>query len=178
MMRAPRTLAHIALLLLLAPAAAAAQEGHGLGLGAGVLSVGSDMLGAPLAISYDTGPLLFDVYLGFARVAEEMTGGEGDLGLLAGASAHYVVHQAAQADLGVGLGVGYLRLRVGGLGEFDDGESDGLLLSLDAKIRVFLASNVALTAGAGLGAHVHQGDDTLALGGRLVGVAGLIYYFE
>ncbi len=177
-MPALRTLGCVTALSLLLPAAAAAQEGHGLGLGAGVLSVGSDVIGAPLVVAYDVGPLLIDAYVGFVGVTDGGAGGGADLGLLGGASAHYVLHRTAQADFSVGLGAGYLRLKIGGAGEGEDLSSDGLLVALDAKIRVFLAANVALTAGAGFGAHLQEGSDTFALGGRLVGSAGLVYFFE
>ena len=161
----------IIIVFLFAAAIAHADEGTRFGVGAGILGVGNAFTGAPLVLEIDTGPVLIDVYGGMALATSADGSGDEDFGVIAGASAHFVVHSTDSSDFSVGGGAGLLHLHV-------DGETDdALLLDGGVRIRLFLVPNVALTAGAGVAALFQEGSDVVTVGGRLIGNAGVVYFF-
>lgn len=86
----------------------------------------------------------------------------------------YVIHRARNADFSLGGGLAL------GLVDPAGGPSDAdfrLAIEGAAQIRVFMASNVALTASVGLGFSFDEDDFIFALGGQLTGGFGLVYFF-
>jgi hypothetical protein len=84
------------------------------------------------------------------------------------------MHQTSNADFSLGGGLGMLHRN-------PDGPDSGTNFVLEglAQIRVFLASNVALSSTFGFGAGlVDGGDDVFGFGGQFLGSAGLVYYFR
>jgi hypothetical protein len=80
------------------------------------------------------------------------------------------LHQTAASDFSIGGGLG--------LESVDNGNNTDTIIDLElgAKIRAFVASNVALNASLGIA--VLAGDaDFVGLGGQLTGGLGVTYFF-
>jgi hypothetical protein len=90
-----------------------------------------------------------------------------------GARFLWVLHSTARSDIGAGAGVGVSHL------ERDGPANDDTLFHLEGlvQIRVFLASNVALSGSLGLGLVAGDGDTGLLIGGQLSGIFGVAYFF-
>lgn len=86
---------------------------------------------------------------------------------------YYQVHSGELSDFSVGGGLGLLNFDGPGPG---DNETD-LHLEAGAKIRVFLAPNVALSSSLGLALVADEGPDTAEITGRLQGTMGIAYFF-
>jgi hypothetical protein len=119
-----------------------------------------------LALSFDTGKLRIDGLLGLQFVENAATTFE------LGARAFYVLHKAKTADFSVGggLALGILAPKAG-----DTAVRVGI--DLASQLRVFIASNVALTGTVGLGFSFGKGNFVFGLAGQLIGALGIIYYF-
>ncbi len=159
----------VGLLLLLGSPYASAQEaqasgssagGHGLGVGAEATLTG--LSGA--ALVYDAGAFRIDGVLGFAS--------RGDTDFFLAGRFWYVLHTGDNSDFAIG----------GGLGIEDDDNDDGddldFHVEAGAQLRAFLTANVALSAAAGFGFIIDEGDDFLGFGGQLMGTMGVTYFFE
>lgn len=180
-----RTLA-IALILASVPGIALAQledtgetttvSGGGKGFGVGMETVLVAPFPASLdftpagaaALSYDMGNFRVDGLLYMLLVSNN---NNTRTAFALGARAYYKLHSTSKADFSVGGGLA--------LGLVDAGDTD-LRLGLDGgiQIRVWLASNVALTASAGIGFSVGDDPFVFGLSGQLTGGFGLIYYFD
>jgi len=91
---------------------------------------------------------------------------------------YYVVHQRSAADFSVGGGLAFINFDPDGPGS---SETD-IVVEAGAKIRVFLAENVALHSTLGLSFYADDnGADTsnlVDIGGRLSGNLGITYFFR
>jgi hypothetical protein len=85
---------------------------------------------------------------------------------------YYQVHSGELSDFSLGGGVGLLNIDTPGNGTETD-----LHLEAGAKIRVFLAPNVALSSSLGLALIADDGGDTAIIAGRLQGTMGITYFF-
>jgi hypothetical protein len=120
-----------------------------------------------LALSYDMSKFRIDglLYLLFVE----------DVGttFALGGRFFYVVDSGRVADFSVGGG-----LSLGILAPDNSDSTVGVGLEGAAQLRVFLASNVALSGTVGLGvAFGHSGSFLFTLGGQLTGALGIVYYF-
>lgn len=150
------------------PPSRSAQEtsrGFGLGVlsffGIGVLS------GGALAAEYDTGRFIAGGMLDF------FTQDNGPTVLGLGGRFYAIVHRTRSADFSVGggLGVGFEDPRVG--------DADlSFQIEAGGRIRYFLTTNLATSLTFGAGVNVIDNATSFALGGRLQGEAGVIYFFE
>lgn len=163
------------LALTLAASSASAQEGgqRGLGIGAqsmltsdSIIAFNGGVSGASL--TYDAGAFHIDGIFGL--FSQNGT----SFGL--GGRFWYTIHGGGLADLSVG----------GGLGFADDADGDGTDVHFEAglKMRLFLVSNVALSATVGLGFIFEDDDDedgpdddTFVLAGQNVSGMGITYFF-
>lgn len=122
-----------------------------------------------LALSYDASRFRIDGLLSLAHTESDVT----LFGL--GGRFFYVVDKGKTADFSLGGGLAL------GFADDDDNrdEDSDLRLSLEgaAQIRVFLATNVALSTTVGLGFSFGDAPFVMGLGGQLSGALGLIYYF-
>ena len=84
---------------------------------------------------------------------------------------YYQLHSGELSDFSLGGGLGLLNIDTPG-----DNETD-IHLEAGAKIRVFLAPNVALSSSLGLALVVDEGGDTAIIAGRLQGTMGITYFF-
>lgn len=171
-MKARITTILAASVLTLSAASASAQEaGHGLGVGfqAMLTSPGFFSTGVSgAALTYDAGTFHIDGIFGM------FSDGETSFGL--GAQGWYVLHGGGGADLSVGGGLGFAS---------DEDDNDGIDVHLHAgiKIRVFLVSNVALSAIVGLGFvfedddQFQDDDDRFVITGQNLGSMGITYFF-
>lgn len=164
------------LALTLSASTASAQEGgqRGLGVGAQSMLTSDSILHfnggvAGGSITYDAGAFHIDGIFGlFSRNGTSF-------GL--GGRFWYTIHGGGLADLSVG----------GGLGFADDDDGDGTDVHFEAglKMRLFLVSNVALSATLGLGFIFEDDDDgdgdadddTFVLAGQNVSGMGITYFF-
>jgi hypothetical protein len=152
-------------------ASAGGQEGS-IGVGAEFMLSGVDTpMGGPsygvggLSLNYDAGMFHVGGALGMSD-----GGGDDDTNLSIYGRFFYHVHSSAMADFSIGANLGVLSL---------DGPGDRatlLFLEPALQVRLFIASNVALslTAGISIGTIDAEG---FALGGQTSGAAGFHYYF-
>lgn len=90
---------------------------------------------------------------------------------------YYQIHNGDLSDFSLGGGIGLLNFdRNGGGGGGNENETD-LHVELGAKIRVFLAPNVAISTSLGLAIIADDADDTAIIAGRLQGSMGITYFF-
>lgn len=168
-----------ALALTLAASSASAQEGGQRGLGVGaqsmltsdsILEIGDGITGVSGAsITYDAGAFHIDGIFGL--LSRDGT----DFGL--GGRFWYTIHGGGLADLSVGGGLGFAS---------DEEGDDGTDVHFEAglKMRLFLVSNVALSATVGLGFIFEDDDDgdgaeddSFVLAGQNVSGMGITYFF-
>lgn len=84
---------------------------------------------------------------------------------------YYQVHSGELSDFSVGGGLGLLNTDAPG-----DNDTD-IHLEAGAKIRVFLAPNVALSSSLGMAVVADDANDTAIIAGRLQGTMGITYFF-
>jgi hypothetical protein len=160
-------------LAMLGTAEAGGQSGS-IGVGAEYgLRVTNSSTGIGLAsLNYDAGAFHVGGFLGFFD-----GGGNNDTNYAIGGRFFYHVHSGSMADFSVGGNLGLLSLaadRVTPGGSND--RSSQLYLEPGVQIRLFIASNVALSFTAGLSIGLVDADG-FALGGQTSGAAGVHYYF-
>lgn len=137
---------------------------HGTGLGVGVAA----MLAGPAGISvaYDGGPWHLDTMFGVLKRDGDSPGNKADFEL--GARFWFHLHKSANSDFSVGGGLGFIH--------FGPADENAVFLEGGVQLRAFIASNVALSASAGLA--IETADrSAFALGGQFIGSAALHYYF-
>ncbi len=153
-----------ALLMFLAPRPLHAE---GIGIGAQAMLTGPGDTGLPTTLSgvsftYDAATFYVDGILGLTSGFSDQFG--------IGGQFWYVMHASDSADLSVG----------GGLGIADDGDDDtDIHLQGGVKIRLFLASNVALSSVIGV-SFIFDDDETgqdVFVGGQSLGSMGITYFF-
>jgi hypothetical protein len=137
---------------------------HGTGLGVGAMAMLAGPFGA--SVAYDAGPWHLDTLVG-------LTKNDGDVedrrpSFTIGGRFWFHLHKSANAEFSVG----------GGLGFTHAGPAHAEIFSIEGGglLRAFIASNVALSFSVGLA--VNAADrSTVAIGGQLIGGAGVHYYF-
>jgi hypothetical protein len=159
-------------LTLSAPSASAQEAGHGLGVGAPAMLTSPGFFSTGVSgasLTYDAGMFHVDGIFGMFS--------DGETGFGLGVQGWYVLHGGGVADLSVGGGLGFAS---------DEDDNDGIDVHLDAgiKIRVFLVSNVALSAIVGLGFifeddddDFNDDDDRAVITGQNLGSMGITYFF-
>lgn len=164
-----------ALAVTLSASSASAQETaeRGLGVGAQTMLTSPGFFGAGVsgaALTYDAGAFHVDGIFGLIS--------DGETGFGLGVQGWYVLHGGGIADLSVGGGLGFADDR--------DFNGDGIDVHLDAgvKIRLFLVSNVALSAIVGLGfifedddEEIDDDEDLFVITGQNLGSMGITYFF-
>ena len=176
-----KTTLFVALLLAAGGVAHAGGQSGSFGVG-----VEGDLNGlGGLSASYDGGKFDADAFLGYVHFDEG--GGMSTSLTEVGGRFFYHLHSTAMSDFGVGGGLALASVP-GGMGA---ARSTPIFLEPGFQIRLFLASNVALSFMGGLSialgdARVTQlagqslGNSALDFGGGIValsGVAGVHYYF-
>ncbi|MDX2093642.1 MAG: hypothetical protein SFX73_37730 [Kofleriaceae bacterium] len=153
-------------------ASAGGQEGS-IGAGveyqlAGLSQVGN--LGGP-SINYDAGKFHVGGYL-------SLFDGDGadntSIGL--GGRFFYHVHSTAMSDFGVGSNIGFVNFD-NPLPLDQDNSDTALFIEPGFQIRLFVASNVALSFNAGIVIGALDAPGGFALTGNVTGGAGVHYYF-
>jgi len=165
------SLAAVFVLALLGTAEAGGQGGT-IGVGAEVgLRLQNSGLGF-LSMNYDAG----DFHVGgFLAMADG--GGDDDTLFGIGGRFFWHLHSGSMADFSIGGNLGLLSVPPGGGGPTPGGDrSSQLYLEPGIQIRMFIASNVALSFSAGISIGVVDADG-FALGGQTTGAAGIHYYF-
>ena len=133
------------------------------GLGVGVES----MLSGP------SGPTL--VYQASSFHAEAIVGvyDRAETTILIAGRFYYQLHSGDLSDFSLGGGFGLVDIDR----DNNRGHDSDLHLELGAKIRVFLAPNVALSSSLGLATVADDAGDTAIIAGRLQGTMGITYFF-
>ncbi len=151
---------------------AMAQEDMSMQSPAQVSGIG---IGVESLLSGPSGPTV--VYQAENWHAEVILGafdrGDSNSILLAGRY-YYQIHNGDLSDFSLGGGLGILNFD--GPGNNGDNETD-IHIELGAKIRVFLAPNVALSSSLGLAFIADDANDTTLIAGRLQGAMGITYFF-
>lgn len=176
-MKARITTILAAIALTIPAASASAQEAErGLGIGAQSMLTSPGLLDfftsgvSGAALTYDAGTFHVDGIFGLIS--------DGETGFGLGVQGWYMLHGGGIADLSVGGGIGFADDR--------DFDGDGIDVHVDAgvKIRLFLVSNVALSAIIGLGFifeddddEIDDDDDLFAITGQNLGSMGITYFF-
>lgn len=163
---------HVLLLVSGASAAQAREDAPGKPTGF-IIGAQAEFIGPIQGVSgalvgYDFGRAQLETSLG-ARIGTDDT--VTDV-YVAGARLHYLAHETERADLSLSAG-GTLGWTVAADGELD---LTGLVV-FGARIRVFMASNVAMTGALGVGALLRGEGSFVALAARPMGSAGFLYYF-
>lgn len=131
-----------------------------------------------VSMNYDAGKFHVGGFLGFAD-----GGGTDDTDYTLGGRFFYHIGSTAMSDFGVGGSFGLLSLDSRGMGD----RQQLMFLEPSFQIRMFLASNVALsfTAGIVIGfvdadgiALGSQANGIATSGGGVTGAAGVHYYFD
>jgi hypothetical protein len=164
-------------------ASAGGKEGS-IGVGA---EFGLNGLTGGLSVNYDAGKFHLGGFLGVFD-----GGGQNDTNYTAGGRFFYHVGSTAMSDFGIGGTVGLFSLD--GQGPMNDERDTLMFLEPSFQIRLFLASNVALSFTAGIvigvvdadgfalgsgGVGLNLGAGGLgSAGGLVTGIAGVHYYFD
>ena len=164
------SLAAMFVLAMLGTAEAGGQEGSiGVGAEYGLRLTGTSLGFA--SMNYDAGAFHVGGFLAF------FDPGEGDSSFGVGGRFYYHVHSTSMADFSVGGAVGLLSTPgVGGTPPGNDDRTSELYIEPGIQVRVFVASNVALSFSAGLSLGVVDADG-VGIGGQTTGSAGFHYYF-
>jgi hypothetical protein len=137
------------------------------------------------SVNYDGGKFHFGGFLGVND-----GGGDNDTNYTVGGRFFYHIGSTAMSDFGIGGTLGFLS--VDGQGPMNDERSTLMFLEPSFQIRLFLASNVALSFNGGIvigvvdadgfalgaGGLVVGGAGGGFVGGAVTGVAGVHYYFD
>lgn len=158
----------VAGLLAVSPSSAQAQEdmtmqspSQASGLGVGVESMLSGPSGPTLV--YQTPSYHVEGILGVFDRANTT--------FLVAGRFYYQVHSGELSDFSIGGGLGLVNTDGPGNNETD------IHLEAGAKIRVFLAPNVALSSSLGMAVVADDANDTAIIAGRLQGTMGITYFF-
>ncbi len=141
------------------------SPGQASGLGVGVESLLSGPSGP--TIVYQTPMWHAEGILGVFDRANSSS-------LLVAGRFYYQVHAGDLSDFSVGGGIGLLNYDTGGM---NGGNESDLHVEAGAKIRVFLAPNVALSTTLGFAMVLDEANDTALIAGRLQGAMGITYFF-
>ncbi len=180
-MKQTLTLATVLCLAATGSASAGGSEGT-VGVGAEFALNG---LTGGASVNYDAGKFHVGGFLGFAD-----GDGANNTNYTLGGRFFYHIASTAMSDFGVGGTLGFFSLD--GQGGTNDERLTLMFLEPSFQIRLFLASNVALSFNAGIvigvvdadgialggGSLLAGGGDAFLGGGGVTGVAGVHYYFD
>src|SRR5688572_16447707 len=177
-MRKQLSLAALCLVAATQTASAGGQEGE-IGVGA---EFGLNGLTGGVSMNYDAGKFHVGGFLGFFD-----GGGENDTDLTFGARFFWHLHSTAMSDFGLGGTFGLLSIDDRGAPPPDDERTQLMFIEPSFQIRLFLASNVALSFTAGMTLGLVDADG-FAIGapsviggdgpfGAVNAAAGVHYYF-
>jgi hypothetical protein len=154
-----------------------AQERAGLGVGIESMLTsefnrfGGSSFPGSATLTYDAGTLYASGLLTFA----DIDNGGTVLGL--GGRIYFPIHDGDNSDFSVGGGFAFLNFD--GPGPGDDDTS--FHLEAGGRMRAWLTSNVAMSAGVGIGILLDDDDgadqDAVGILGNLVGSLGITYFF-
>lgn len=157
--------AAVFLLAVSSPAMAGGKEGS-IGVGA---EFGLNLETGGMSVNYDGGKFHFGGFLFFAD-----GDGPNNTNYSLGGRFYYHIHSTAMSDFGIG----------GGLGFFSEDDpdptidrKDRMFLEPGFQIRLFLASNVALSFTGGISIGLIDASGGVTLTGQPTGIAGVHYYF-
>lgn len=168
------SLAAMWVLAMLGTAEAGGQGGT-LGVGAeyglalGPASAGTNSGLGFASLNYDAGDFHAGGFLAFAD-----GGGDNDTVFGLGGRFFYHLHSGSMSDFSVGGNLGLLSVPEGGPG--GDGKNSLVFLEPGFQIRLFPASNVALSFTTGIAIGLVDADG-FVVGGQVTGAAGVHYYF-
>ncbi len=148
------------------------KSSYGDDLGMGSASAASGIgIGVESMLSGPSGPTL--VYQAPSYHVEAIVGvfDRANTTVLVAGRFYYQLHAGALSDFSLGGGIGLLNT------DSDTGSQNDAHLELGAKIRVFLAPNVALSSSLGVAMVLDQASDSAILAGRLQGTMGITYFF-
>ena len=158
----------IAAILLAAATAHAGGQAGSFGLGAEAELSGVEGVSG----SYDGGKFHATALFGLQTDANGTNATEVDLAGLF----FFHLHQTALADFGLGGGLDLASIPANGMAGMGTTRTTDVFLQPAFQIRVFIASNVALSLTAGVSIGLNNNTRSL-VGGQLQGGAGLTYYF-
>lgn len=169
-----KTLTHAAMLLAATTSIASAggQEAT-VGVGAEFQQAAGPAggrLGGP-SVNYDAGKYHLGGFLGFFD-----GDGSNNTELAFGARFYYHIHSTAMADFGIGGTVGLLNYDSPTVTDPDNRDT-ALYIEPGFQIRCFVASNVALSFGAGLSIGALDAPGGFSTATTVTGSAGVHYYF-
>jgi hypothetical protein len=162
------SLSVLALLFFCARNSSAQAAAHtGVGVGAEATTTG--IVGATFV--YDAGVFHLDALLG-----AQLTKNDTDLAVAG--RFFFPLHHGPAADFSVGPGVGLVHGQHEGQGPMAQTTTNNEVhLEGAVQIRAFVVSNVALSASAGLGIVLTNGNNTATIGGQVGGQLGVTYFF-
>jgi hypothetical protein len=163
----------LAVAFLAAVAGTAHAGGQANSIGVGVESEINQEAGG-LSVNYDAGKFHVGGFLGFHDHADNDPNTRSDFEI--GARFFFHVHSTAMADFSLGGGVGIASIPVGGPAPAPESRDTHLYLEPSFQIRVFIASNVALSFTGGIVIGTLDAD-RVDIGGQVDGLAGIHYYF-
>jgi hypothetical protein len=120
------------------------------------------------SLNYDAGDFHLGGFFGFAD-----DDGADNTVFDVGARFYYHVHSTAMSDFGVGGSLGILSFPEAGVPDPD--RNTGLFLEPGVQMRLFLASNVAISASTGISIGLVDVDGVVITGQVITG--GIHYYF-
>lgn len=126
-----------------------------------------------LSVNYDAGKFHVGGFIGFHDHADNNPNNRSDFEV--GGRFFFHVHSTAMADFGLGGGIGIASIPVGGMGTPNTRDTH-LYLEPSFQIRVFIASNVALSFTGGIVIGTLDAD-RVDVGGQVDALAGIHYYF-
>jgi hypothetical protein len=154
----------LAAMLVLATAGSAAAGGSEGSVGVGA-EFGINGQTGGVSVNYDAGKFHLGGFLGFSN-----GGGSNDTDYTLGGRFFYHINSTAMSDFGIGGTFGLLSLDDRGMGD----RAQLMFLEPSFQIRLFLASNVALSFTAGVVIGLVDADDTygFSIGAQNLGVTG------
>lgn len=158
----------LAVVIALATASVAHAGGQAGSVGVGVEETLSGLSG--LSLNYDAGKFHVGGFLGY-----EDPNGPGNL-LEIGARFFYHVHSTAMADFSLGGTLGIASASPGELGNATMDRETDVYIEPSFQIRLFIASNVALSFTGGIEIGVADANE-VDIRGQVEGIAGIHYYF-
>ena len=157
-------------LLILVSRPSSAQNAPGrTGVGVGAEATTTNIVGGTFV--YDAGVFHLDALIG-ARLTKNQTD------LAVAGRFFFPLHHGQAADFSIGPGIGFVHAQRDADPPATGSNSNNQIhLEGAVQIRAFVVSNVALSASAGLGIVVDNGNNTAIIGGQVGAALGITYFF-
>jgi len=163
----------LAVAFLAAVAGTAHAGGQANSIGVGVETQINEEAGG-LSVNYDAGKFHVGGFLGFHDHADNDENNRSEFDI--GARFFFHVHSTAMADFSLGGSIGLASIPTGGPAPAPEGRDAHLYLEPGFQIRVFIASNVALSFTGGIVIGTLDAN-RVDIAGQVDGLAGIHYYF-